>query len=221
MVCFHFAKYMRLENAELKQEKSIGIITKCILPFLQRIVGPLPIGLPEILVNNSRVVNAVTGQYIEEAGAAADGHLLFFENGIARNFYYDSGSARFVTTHITKKHEVLLDVNSFLYGSSRPGSIQMLENGSVLLIAYSALRGMLLNFPVLNTALWQLQAEKERQFLYYQHLLKLPLDERVQVYLDDNPGITSRILHDHIANYLGTCRSGFSTSFRKYRGRAN
>jgi len=208
---------MKLDSAETKQETFGRIIQNKIIPFLYKIIGPVPNGLVEIISLTGRITMGVEGQYIEESGAAEDGHLLFFESGIAHNFYYNCGNRKYLTTHITKKHDVLLDLNSFLYQHGRTGYIQMLEDGAVFKISYAALRSMLQNFPILNIAFWQLQAEKEKQHLYYQHLLKLSLDERVKTYLDDNPGITSRISNDYIANYLDICRTGFSTAYAKYR----
>jgi CRP-like cAMP-binding protein len=208
---------MKTFREESKHEKLEKIINVKIIPFLHKIIGEIPDGLSEILKYHCKIISAAECQYIEEAGSSDDGHLLFLDSGIAQNFYYDDTRGRCITSHISKKHDVIIDVNSFLHQTERIGNVQMLEYGIVVSISYSSIRFLLTNFPVLHVIQWQLQAEREKQHVYYQHLLKLKLDERVQIYLDDNPGITTRIHHDYIASYLGTCRARFSTAYAKYR----
>lgn len=208
---------MKTFREESKHEKLERIINVKIIPFLHKIIGVVPDGLQEIIKSNSRIITAIEYQYIEEAGSPGDGHLLFLDSGIAQNFYYDPVKKKSITNHIYKKHDVIIDVNSFLNQTERKGNIQMLEEGTAISITYSSLRFLLTSFPVLHVIQWQLQAEREKQSIYYQYLLKLKLDERIKTYLEDNPGIATRINHDYIASYLGTCRARFSTSYAKYR----
>jgi hypothetical protein len=60
---------------------------------------------------------------------------------------------------------------------------------------------------------------QEKLFVYYQHLLKLPVDNRVAIYLHDNPGIATRINNIFIAQCLGMCRTRFSKAYADYRKR--
>ena len=204
-------------NAEARQKKLETIIEMRIVEYLKDVLGDVPQGLSTTILSYSKLICGTKDQFIEEAGSPEDGQLLFFESGIAHTFYYSPGKKKHTTTHVTKKNEVLMDINSFIHRTSRQRNVQMLEDGIILSIRYPHLRALLSNYPILHTLQWQFQAENEKQHLYYQHLLKLPLDERIKVFLDDNPGIASRINNDHLANYLGTCRTGFSTAYSKYR----
>lgn len=208
---------MKIFSEENKHEKLERIFNLKIIPFLCKTIGILPHGLLEVLKSNCRIITAIEYQYIEEAGSAEDGQFLFLDSGIAQNFYYDRTKEKYITNHIYKKHDVIIDVNSFLNQIERKGNIQMLEQGTIISITYYSLRLLLTSFPELHIIQWHLQVEREKQSLYYQYLLKLKLDERVKTYLEDNPGIATRINHNHIASYLGTCRSRFSTSYAKYR----
>lgn len=203
-------------NVETKQEKIDRIIQNRIIPFVFKIIGSVPKGLDAMLKSTCRLTIGVEGQYIEESGGAEEGHLLFIDSGIVQNFYYDQVKKKYITNYISKKYDVIIDVNSFLNHTERIGDIQMLEAGTLLSITYSNLRLLLANFPVLHVIQWQLEAEREKQAVYYQYLLKLKLDEKVKKYLDDNPGIATRINQDYIASYLGSCRARFSTSYAKY-----
>ncbi|MBE9598016.1 hypothetical protein [Pedobacter sp. MC2016-24] len=208
---------LKYDPSETKQEIQRRIVQVIIMPFIQAVTKTNPEGLSDAVIHYSQVVHGLKDQFMEEEGAAEEGHLLMLCSGFALNFYYDIRLNKSVVTHIFKKYEVMIDINSFLNKSDRKGNLQMLTDGLIFKMSYHALRSLLVDYPILNVALWQFQAEREKQYLYYQHLLKLALDERVKVYLEDNPGIATQINNDCIANYLGTCRSRFSTAYAKYR----
>lgn len=208
---------MKTDSGETKQEKLQKIITNKILPCLEEINGQIPNGFQDDLTRCSRIVLATKEQYVVESGPAEEGQLLFFDSGIARSYYYDLSREKYITTQISTKNDVRIDMNGFLHGHNRKENIQMLESGVLLAITYSNLKYLLTAYPEMAPISLNLQAKREEQCQYYQHLLKLSVDDRVAVYLEDNPGITTRINNDYIAQYLDTCRTRFSKAYAKYR----
>jgi CRP-like cAMP-binding protein len=93
----------------------------------------------------------------------------------------------------------------------------MLESGTLITISYSNLKLLLSEFSGMYPVFLHFQAEREKQHSAYQHLLKSTVEERVRIFLDDNPGITTRISNDHIANHLDMSRTTFSSAYARYR----
>lgn len=208
---------MKTDGQESKSDKLKRIVSRKIIPAIRRIVGTVPNELEVAIIQHSRISTVVKDQFIEESGQADDGHLIYFESGIARCYYYDAAHDKYVVTRITRKDEGFLDTSAYLHGSYRPENIQMLESGTVVTVTYPNLKLLLSEFPELNKALLHLAAELVKQHSAYRRLLKLTVEDRVRIFLDNNPGITTRINNGHIASYLDMNRTTFSTAYTRYR----
>jgi CRP-like cAMP-binding protein len=200
-----------------KQEKIKSILRRKILPIITRITGSVPDDFEIAITESSKLFIGVKDQYIEESGEAQDGHLIYFESGIARCYYYEATSDKYIITRITRKDDVVIDMNAYLHGTPRVENIQMLETGTLITIPYSSLKMLLEKFPEMYPVIVYLQSEREKQHLAYQRLLRSTADERVKIFLDDNPGIATRINNELIANYLDMYRSTFSAAYAKYK----
>jgi CRP-like cAMP-binding protein len=184
-----------------KQERIKSIFRRKIFPVFIQLNGTVPDGLETFIVEHCKIIAAVKDQYLAESGETEDGHLLYFESGIARCYYYDAIADKFIVTRIAKKGDVLIDTNAFLYGSKQADNIQLL----------------LAEFHIMYATFLYFLAEKEKQHTAYQHLLKSSVDERVKLFLDGNTGIATRINNDHIATYLDMSRTTFSSAYAKYK----
>ena len=200
-----------------KQERIKSIFRRKIFPMFIQLNGTVPDGLETFIVEHSKIITAVKDQYLAESGETEDGHLLYLESGIARCYYYDATADKFIVTRITKKGDVLIDTNAFLYGSKQAQNIQMLESGTVITLSYTNLKLLLAEFHIMYATFIYFLAEKEKQHAAYQHLLKSSVDERVKLFLDGNTGIATRINNDHIATYLDMSRTTFSSAYAKYK----
>ena len=200
-----------------KQERIKSIFRRKILPVFIQLNGSVPAGLETFIIENSNIITAVKDQYIAESGEAEDGHLIYFESGIARCYYYDATADKYIITRITRKDDVLIDINAYLYDSRQTDNIQMLESGTLITLSYANLRLLLSEFQSMYPTFLYFLAEREKQHSAYQHLLKLTVEERVKIFLDDSPGIATRINNDHIAGYLDMSRTTFSSVYAKFR----
>jgi CRP-like cAMP-binding protein len=200
-----------------KREQIKSVLRRKIIPILARINGSVPDAFEMAFIANSRIFKGVKDQYIEESGEAEEGHLVYFESGIARCYYYDAIADKYMTTRITRKDDVVIDMNAYLYGTPRTENIQMLETGNLITMPYANLKLLLTQFPEMYPVIVHFQAEREKQLLAYHRLLRYTADERVRLFLDDNPGIATRINNELIASHLDLYRSTFSAAYAKYR----
>lgn len=204
---------------ETKQETLERMLNRRVLPALEQIVKTIPDGFEKALRQNSKILAGVCQQNYEEDGPANEGQLLLLDSGITRSYYYDNKNCKERTSRISKRNDLIIDIYSFLHGTPRLNNVQVLESGRALSISYANLKTLLHDFKEMHTVSLHLQAERERESAHYQHLLKVPLDERVALYLNDNPGLPSRINNDYIAQYLDVDRSNFSSSYKRYRAK--
>jgi CRP-like cAMP-binding protein len=200
-----------------KQERIESIFRRKILPLFIKLNSPVPADLETAIIEKSNVITAVKDQYIAESGEAEDGRLIFFESGIARCYYYDAITDKYIISRITRKDDVLIDVNAYLYGSMRAENIQMLEGGTLIMLSYANLKLLLSEFQSMYPVFLYFLAEREKQHAAYQHLLKISVEDRIKIFLEDNPGIATRINNDHIASYLDMSRTTFSSAYAKFR----
>lgn len=208
--------YMKIHHLNDKQEIQRKLVEGTIMPFVQRLLKGNPDGLTESLMQHSRIIIGVKDQFLEEPGPYEEGHLLFFESGIAHASVLNQESDSEITTHLLAKHEVMFNADSFFNRSDRTKYIQMLEDGVVLSLSFPRLQLILNNYPQLYVLLFPLNVVQQKQYDHYQHLLKLSVDERVQLFLESKPGIASRVNNLVLAQYLGVCRTSFSTAYAKY-----
>jgi CRP-like cAMP-binding protein len=200
-----------------KHEKIKSIFRKKILPVFIKLNGSVAAHLETALIEHSNIITAVKDQYIAESGEAEDGHLIYFESGIARCYYYDATADKYIITRITKKDDALIDINAYLYGSRQTENIQMLESGTLITLSYANLRLLLSEFQSIYPTFLYFLAEREKQHSAYQHLLKSSVEERVRILLADKPVIATIINNDHIAGYLDMSRTTFSSAYAKFR----
>lgn len=193
------------------------IIRNEIVPKMELIVGTIAPQCIELLITNSKLRPVIKDQFIEMGGSFEDGSLYYLYSGIARTCYYGREVDKPIISRIWKKHEVMFDVSSFVNREHRTEAIQMLEDGEVLSISYPILKSLVDTFPKMLSLLLFLQAENEKHNKFYQHLLKQTVEERVRLYLDNNPTISSRINKDCIALHLGISRSKFSSAYTQYK----
>lgn len=208
---------MREFDFQSKTLRVDDLIKNEIIPKLEAIVGPITKDCIELLISNTKLRPAIKDQFIEVGGSFEDGSLYYLYSGIARSCYYGPDVQKPIISRIWKKHEVIFDVNSFMNNESRTEAIQMLEDGELLSISYSGLKCIIDTFPKMLSLLLYLQAENEKYNKFYQHLLKLSVEERVKLYLNHNPTICSRINKDCIALHLGISRSKFSSAYTQYK----
>lgn len=200
-----------------KYEQIKNVLRRKIIPILTQVNGSVPDAFETAFIANSRIFKGVKDQYIEESGEAEEGHLIYFESGIARCYYYDAIADKYIITRITRKDDVVIDINAYLYGTPRAENIQMLETGNLVTISYANLKLLLTQCPEMYPVIVHFQAEREKQLLAYHRLLRSTADEKVKIFLDDNPGIASRINNELIASHLDLYRSTFSAAYAKYR----
>ncbi|MBB5438144.1 CRP-like cAMP-binding protein [Pedobacter sp. AK017] len=202
---------------ETKHETLERMLNKRVLPALEQIVKTIPAGFEKALRQTCKILIGVCQQNYEEEGPANEGQLLLLDSGITRSYYYDDKNSKERTSRISKRNDLIIDIHSFLHGTARLNNVQVLESGRALSISYTNLKTLLDDFKEMHAVSLYLQAERERESAHYQHLLKVPLDERVALYLKDNPGLPSRINNDYIAQLLDIDRSNFSSSHTRYR----
>ena len=200
-----------------KQERIKSIFHKKIHPMYTNLNGPVPADLETAIIEHSNIITAVKDQYIAESGETENGHLIYFESGIARCYYYDAVTDKYVITRITGKDDILIDINAYLHGTPRVENIQMLESGTLITLSYVNLKLLLSEFQSMYPVFLYFLAEREKQHAAYQHLLKLNVEERVRIFLEDHPGIATRINNDHISRYLDMSRTTFSSAYAKFR----
>ncbi len=208
---------MKEFDFQSKKLRTEGIIRNEIVPKMESIVGPIAKQCIELLIANSKCKPVTKEQFIETGGSFEDGSLYYLYSGIARSCYYGPDVEKPIISRIWKKHEVMFDLNSFLNSDYRTEAIQMLEDGEVLSLSYPVLKSLIDTFPKMLPLLLFLQAENEKHNKFYQHLLKQTVEERVRLYLDHNPTISSRINKDCIALHLGISRSKFSAAYTQYK----
>lgn len=208
---------MREFDFQSKTLRVDDLIKNEIIPKLEAIIGPISKDCIAQLISNSRLKPAIKDQFLEVGGTYEDGSLFYLYSGIARSCYYGPNVEKPIISRIWKKHEVMFDVNSFLNGENRTEAIQMLEDGEIVSISYSSLKCLFDTYPKMLSLLLYLQAENEKYNKFYQHLLKLSVEERVKLYLNHNPTICSRINKDCIALHLGISRSKFSSAYTQYK----
>lgn len=204
---------------ESNKERLERIIRNEILPKLESIVGAQLSEFVDLLLRSSKLKNFAKDQYLEESRSFEDGKLFYITSGIARTFYYDTSSDKPIISRIWKKHDVIFDVNSFQNEEERAETIQMLEEGELLTIDYYSLKNLLNVFPKMTSCVLCLQAEREKYAMFYQRLLKLSVEDRVRLYLNDNPTLSNRVNKDCIATLLGVSRSKFSSAYSLYKQR--
>jgi len=204
-----------------KREKIKNIIRRKLLPIVISITGSVPVDFEAAVAACTKIFTGVKDQYIEESGDAQDGYLIYFESGIARCYYYDTAADKYIITRITRKDDVVIDLNAYLHETPRVENVQMLETGTLLTIPYFNLKALLEKFPEVFPVIIHLQAEREKQHLAYQGILRLAADDKVKTFLDSNPGIATRVNNEIIASHLDMCRSTFSASYAKYRAARN
>jgi CRP-like cAMP-binding protein len=202
-----------------KHDRIKSIFRRKILPLFSKLNGPVTDDLETAIIEHSNIITAVKDQYIAESDEAEDGHLIYFESGIARCYYYNAIADKYIITRITRKDEILIDINAYLYGSRLADNIQMLESGTLITLSYANLKLLLSEFQSIYPAFLYFLAEREKQHAAYQHLLKSSVEQRVRIFLEENPGIATRINNDHIASYLDMSRTTFSSAYAKFRAK--
>lgn len=202
---------------ESNKERLERIIRSEILPKLESLVGAQLSEFVDLFIQTSKLRNVAKDQYLEDSRSFEDGKLFYICSGIARTFYYDDAGDKPIVSRIWKKHDVIFDVNSFQNEEERKESVQMLEEGELLTVDYSSLKNLLNVVPSIVSFLLCLQAEREKYAMFYQRLLKLSVEERVRLYLNDNPTLSNRINKDCIALHLGISRSKFSSAYALYK----
>jgi CRP-like cAMP-binding protein len=206
---------------ESNKDRLERIIRNEILPKLESIVGAQLSEFVDLLLQSSKLKNFAKDQYLEESRSFEDGKLFYITSGIARTFYYDTSSDKPIISRIWKKHDVIFDVNSFQNEEDRAETVQMLEDGELLTVDYYNLKNLLNTFPKMISCVLCLQAEREKYAMFYQRLLKLSVEDRVRLYLNDNPTLSNRISQDCIATHLGVSRSKFSNAYALYKQHRN
>lgn len=202
---------------ESNKDRLERIIRNEILPKLESIVDAQLSEFVDLLLQSCKLKNYAKDQYLEESRSFEDGKLFYITSGIARSFYYDSSSDKPIISRIWKKHDVIFDVNSFQHQEDRAETVQMLEDGELLMIDYYSLKNLLNVFPKMAHCVMCLQAEREKYAMFYQRLLKLSVEDRVLLYLNDNPTLSNRVNKDCLATLLGVSRSKFSDAYALYK----
>ncbi|SMC97133.1 Crp/Fnr family transcriptional regulator [Pedobacter africanus] len=207
----------KFEN-ESNRERLEKIIRTDIAPKLISLGGEQPEGFTEKLVTEGKLKSFAKDQYLEESKDFEDGKLLYLVSGIARTVYFTPGTNKMVIPRIWKKGEVIFDAKSFKNETTRIESVQALEEGEAIIFTFKSLKLLMGDYSKkMAVFLLCLQEERESYALYYQDLLKLSVDDKVERYLRDNPGIEHRINKDIIALYLDISRSKFSSAYAKHK----
>jgi CRP-like cAMP-binding protein len=207
---------MEIIKAKDTTDRLESIIRREMLPKLNTAEVTFSDDFIQSLAYNSELVPVHRNEFIQGQGSEMDCNLIYINYGIAHTFYYDPIAEKPIITRIWKKHDIIFDLNHFLNGDIKREANQMLEDGEVLSISYASLRILLETFPNTVTFLLQLQAEREKQYKYYQRILRLSVQEKVSTYLNDNPSIFNRINKEYIASHLGISRSRFSKACSMY-----
>lgn len=192
------------------------IVTNEIISKLEVIVGPLSTDCKEFLVVNTKLRPTVKGEIIEAGGSFEDGNLYYLYGGIARSCYSNTRGKEFCT-RIWNEQQIIFNLNSFVNREIRKETIQMLENGILLTISYQNLEYLKDTYPKIVFLLLYLLADNEEFNKFHQHILKLPVEDRVRIYLDKQPIIRDRVKKDVIALHLGISRSKFHDAYVLYK----
>ncbi|SEA65303.1 Crp/Fnr family transcriptional regulator [Pedobacter hartonius] len=208
---------MKIINTENTKDRLERIIRREMLPRFNKDGVLFSDDFIKALAYNSELVPVHKNELIQGPGLGMDFNLIYIKYGIASSFYYEPTANKTIITKIWKKHDIIFDLDDFLNGETRSESHQMLEDGELLAISYTSLRILLETFPNTVSFLLELQVERERQYKYYQHLLRLNVQEKVNTYLNDNPSIYNRINKEYIASHLGISRSRLSKATSLYK----
>lgn len=159
----------------------------------------------------------------DELGKMEDrqNQLYYINSGIAHTFYYSKNREKPVVTNIWTKDQTIFDLNTFLNGVEKQEITEMLEDGEILSIPFDALRQLLETYPLMVGFFLSLQAEREKQYKYYQSLLRLNVSQKVLLYLSDHPAMVHRVNNEIIAAHLGVSRSRFSKAYALYKHSAS
>jgi CRP-like cAMP-binding protein len=202
-------KILELENSTATVDQ---IIRRQLLPKFDMGVWNFSDDFIRSLVYNSRLEFYHKNERLGKPGNCND-QLYYINRGIAQTFYHDRKGDKSVVTNIWKKNDTIFDLNSFLNGVDENEINEMLEDGEVISVSFTALKKLLETFPNMVGFLLMLQAEREKKYKYYQHLLRLNVSQKVIIFLNDHPAMVNRINNKIIAAYLGVSRSRFSKAY--------
>lgn len=207
-----------MEILELKNDRSRidRILRRELLPKFDNASGYYTNDFIESLIYNSKLEFYHKKEQIGNSDHNTD-RLYYIHSGIAHSFSYDQIKRKRVITNIWKKRDIIFDLNAFLNGVYKTEINEMLEEGEVISISFSALEQLLETFPNMVGFFLRLQNERELQYQYYQQLSRLNVTQKVMLFLKDHPSMIYRINNDIIALHLGMSRSRFSKAYALYK----
>ena len=157
-------------------------------------------------------------EHFELAGPYVDGHAYFFEHALSHSYYHygDTGNEQGVC--IYRPHELIFEGDSLLYHEDRMGSLQALEPGGLLAIAYPALRQLMARYPVLQTAIAELARRRERALNELGRLLGMPAEQRFRHFRAAHRPLLHRLPQRVQALHINVSRSQFNNLLKKFGG---
>lgn len=177
----------------------------------------LPLQMEERLSQFVNLVEVPAFYYLEYPGLAEEGHLWYVVRGVSRTVAYDKHTHDYYTLFLWKKGDIIFQADSFLFGGMRTESLQTLDDSILLQLSTSHLKQLLDEWPSLHPLLTQLLAQYEHQLMRYSYWLRSAAINRIQLLLLHHPGITERVPHYILADYLNLNRNTFSRLLRELR----
>ncbi|MHA3047676.1 Crp/Fnr family transcriptional regulator [Riemerella anatipestifer] len=136
-------------------------------------------------------------------------NITFFEEGLARIFYYRDGKD--ITHHFFKQNEFTAPIESIFFGKPSPYGLELLEKSTISVLSYEKMEELKSEFPqieklqnlvLVNT----LHSFSERLYAIQFQTAK----DRYKTLMMQHPDILLRAPLGHIASYLGITQQTLS-----------
>lgn len=165
--------------------------------------------LMERAVQITRIQKALKNQILESPGPASEGRAWLSVHAMVHSYYFNEKTQSNIGTYIWEKNEPIIFNSSLFHDIPRMHTIQMIEAGPVLSIAYRDLLDLRNAFPEIAQHLEELSLQKEQSYQDRIILLNAPTQERIIHFEAHNP-LFSQVANSTIkAMHLGICRQSY------------
>jgi hypothetical protein len=159
--------------------------------------------------------HVIAKQVLESPNEFRYGRMWFGLSSMVHSYSYSLDTNKFMGRQIWKKHECVLDANSFLDREKRSDYIQALEPGEFIAIRLPDLYWLIEHYPMVKNKIELIARVQHRYFDRRIQLLNKPAPARVKQFELDNP-LFSRIASNTVkAIHTGLTRQGYERLLKK------
>ncbi|MFN4146181.1 MAG: Crp/Fnr family transcriptional regulator [Runella sp.] len=140
--------------------------------------------------------------------------LYYVESGLARE--YVDGDTGHTTCWLAEKGDLLVALDSYLEQKPTQSYLQVLRDSTLQSIAYRDLKQLVLEFPILEKAISNVQSHYLEAYLFQLNLLRMGnFPKRYEEFVKQYPRLSNEVQANYLASYLGM------SSFHIYHIRSN